>query len=122
MGSGVSNHQNKIRDLTECTICMEVFVDPQKLPCDHSFCAGCVESLKQRSRIECPLCRTVHDVSRIRSDFRTQQIVDALKVETKPKNTKITSTSCISNFLLLLLSHGITCNCNVYPVHVVECS
>ena len=88
MGSGVSNHQNKIRELTECSICMEAFVDPQKLPCDHSFCAGCVEPLKQGSRIECPLCRAVHDVSRIRSDFRTQQIVDALKFETKPKDTK----------------------------------
>ena len=78
----------KMRDLTECSICMEVFVDPQKLPCDHSFCGGCVEPLKQGSRIECPLCRAVHDVSRIRSDFRTQQIVDALKAESEPKDSK----------------------------------
>ena len=100
----------KMRDLTECSVCMEVFVDPQKLPCDHSFCAGCVEPLKQGSRIECPLCRTVHDVIRIRSDFRTQQIVDALKVETKPKDTK---TTCIGKFSVTSLSHV-----NTYYFHI----
>ena len=104
MAAGGVDPTKKMRDLTECSVCMEVFVDPQKLPCDHSFCAGCVEPLKQGSRIECPLCRTVHDVSRIRSDFRTQQIVDALKVETKPKDTKTTG-SC--NFYCRMLTRKI---------------
>ena len=88
MATGGEDLGEAERHLSECPVCLEVYVDPKVLPCDHSLCARCVQQLQQGSRIECPLCRTVHDVSRIRSDFRTQQIVDALKVETKPKDTE----------------------------------
>ena len=79
------------RHLSECPVCLEVFVDPKVLPCDHSLCAGCVQQLMQGSRIECPLCKVVHDVSRIRPDFRLQQFLDALtekqKKEGRDSNT-----------------------------------
>ena len=69
----------EMQELTKCSICWGVLVNPQKLPCDHSFCAGCLEHLKQGSRIKCPICREGHDVTRIKVDFKTQQIIDALK-------------------------------------------
>ena len=78
MASGDRNYE-KIQEITECPICMEVYVKPQKLPCDHTFCADCLEPLKQGSRIPCPICRGVHDVTGIKSDFRAQQLIDALK-------------------------------------------
>ena len=80
------------RHLSECPVCLEVYVDPKVLPCDHSLCAGCVQQLKQGSMIECPLCKVVHDVSGIRSDFRLQQFLDALTEKQKKEgggtNTK----------------------------------
>ena len=79
------------RHLFECPVCLEAYVDPKVLPCDHSFCAGCVQQLKQGSRIKCPLCKVVHDVSRIRSDFRLQQFLDAL-TEKKPKEVPDANT------------------------------
>ena len=38
----------------ECPICFEIFRDPQKLPCGHWFCKGCVQELRQNA---CPTCR-----------------------------------------------------------------
>ena len=37
---------------------METRVEPVQLPCLHSFCGGCVQSLKQAGvKQVCPLCR-----------------------------------------------------------------
>ena len=73
------------RHLSQCPVCLEVYADPKVLPCDHSFCASCVQQLKQGSEsgIQCPLCKVDHDVSGIRSDFRLQQFLDALTEKQK---------------------------------------
>ena len=83
MATGGADPGEAERHLSECAVCLEVFVDPKVLPCDHSLCAGCVHQLTQGSRIECPLCKVVHDVSRIRPDFRLQQFLDALTEKQK---------------------------------------
>ena len=83
MATGGADPGEAERHLSECPVCLEVYVDPKVLPCDHSLCAGCVQQLKQGSRIECPLCKVVHDVSRIRPDFRLQQFLDALTEKQK---------------------------------------
>ena len=87
------------RHLSECPVCLEVFVDPKVLPCDHSLCAGCVQQLMQGSRIECPLCKVVHDVIKIRPDFRLQQFLDAL-TEKQKKEGRGVSTGEGSSTLL----------------------
>ena len=71
------------RHLSQCPVCLDVYVDPKVLPCDHSLCASCVQQLKQGSRIKCPLCKATHNVSRIRPDFRLQQFLDALTEKQK---------------------------------------
>ena len=41
-----------------CLICMGPPRDPTRLPCGHSFCAGCVKELRSKGVSEaCPLCR-----------------------------------------------------------------
>jgi len=52
----------KLDDVTECSICTEVYTDPRVLPCGHVFCFKCIEAwsnqkLQQRN-LACPLCRT----------------------------------------------------------------
>jgi len=48
-------------DITECPICAEVYVDPRGLPCLHTFCLKCIESMSKDKRpgdqLACPLCR-----------------------------------------------------------------
>ena len=53
--------ENKIADITECSICTKVFKEPVCLPCAHTFCLGCVKAygrgLKSNSKAQCPICR-----------------------------------------------------------------
>jgi len=48
-------------NITECPICTEVYVDPRVLPCGHTFCLQCIESMSNDKgpgdQLACPLCR-----------------------------------------------------------------
>jgi len=50
-----------IDDMTECSICTEVFTDPRGLPCYHTFCLKCLqtycEDKRSGHRVPCPMCR-----------------------------------------------------------------
>ena len=45
-----SSHPTKskmFQELLECPICMNTFENPHVLPCQHTFCKGCIISLKK---------------------------------------------------------------------------
>ena len=50
-----------LKDMTECSICMDEFSDPRMLPCIHTFCFKCLERTGQDKQpgdiMACPLCR-----------------------------------------------------------------
>ena len=53
-------NKDSISDLLLCTICQDVFSDPMRVSCGHSFCKKCLEDWYTSSRkSECPTCRTV---------------------------------------------------------------
>ena len=44
-----------------CPLCLEVFTEPKRLPCDHVYCMKCLQALASRNTsasIRCPECRT----------------------------------------------------------------
>ena len=44
-----------------CPLCLDIFADPKRLPCEHVYCRRCLHGLAQRSttgRISCPECRS----------------------------------------------------------------
>ena len=44
-----------------CPLCLDLFKEPKKLPCDHVYCKDCLKGLALRSlnqSISCPECRT----------------------------------------------------------------
>ncbi|KAI6234188.1 Protein phosphatase 1 regulatory subunit [Aphelenchoides fujianensis] len=51
-----SQQTNNEDDQLECPICMDEFDDPRVLPCGHSLCNGCLETLRRGASL-CPVCR-----------------------------------------------------------------
>jgi len=51
----------ELDDMTECSVCKEVFTDPRGLPCIHTFCVDCLlncgKDRQPGDRMPCPLCR-----------------------------------------------------------------
>ncbi|OQV13536.1 RING finger protein nhl-1 [Hypsibius exemplaris] len=54
-----------LEQLMTCCICMDRFRVPKMLPCQHSFCAHCLEDLYNcvKRQVKCPECRTEHHCS-----------------------------------------------------------
>ena len=44
----------QLDDVTECSVCKEMYTDPRLLPCGHTFCRRCIDGL---SKPACPVCR-----------------------------------------------------------------
>lgn len=42
---------------SHCPICMEIYLEPVVLPCDHCFCKPCFEEMLTKSTLQCALCR-----------------------------------------------------------------
>jgi len=51
----------ELADVTECSVCTEVFTDPRVLPCVHTYCLKCIQGWGKHKlpgdKLECPLCR-----------------------------------------------------------------
>src|SRR5688572_26413714 len=56
-----SSVQDKIAEVTECSICVQIFTNPKILPCVHTFCLHCLETYgkdkKPGDQMVCPICR-----------------------------------------------------------------
>ncbi len=62
-------------EMVTCSVCMEVMNDPRALPCLHTFCYSCLDSILKGSagggkanpgatKISCPLCQEKHKVDK----------------------------------------------------------
>uniref|UniRef100_A0A8D0EZ86 RING-type E3 ubiquitin transferase n=1 Tax=Strix occidentalis caurina TaxID=311401 RepID=A0A8D0EZ86_STROC len=40
-----------------CQICMEIFVEPVTLPCNHTLCNSCFQLTVEKASLCCPFCR-----------------------------------------------------------------
>ncbi|XP_051907532.1 zinc-binding protein A33-like [Hippocampus zosterae] len=80
----IKNSAHRIsRDLT-CSICLDLFKQPVSLPCDHTFCQGCIEGYwtgpRGRSQGEsgsCPQCRKVFPGQSYRPNRIVANIVES---------------------------------------------
>jgi hypothetical protein len=57
-----------------CSICLELYDQPIRLPCEHSFCKKCVFSVRRHAipgarSIKCPECRQVARFSNLTGGF-----------------------------------------------------
>ena len=65
-----------LQELITCSICLEVYNNPQSLKCRHVYCHDCIQQLTQHSLIQCPDCRECCFIHDLKKDFRTQTLVD----------------------------------------------
>ena len=45
-----------------CPLCLDIYKEPKKLPCDHIYCKDCLKSLAEvtaNATISCPECRSI---------------------------------------------------------------
>jgi len=79
----------ELDDMTECSICTEVFTDPRVLPCIHTFCLNCLLNYGKDSypgdRLPCPLCRKEFTIphnglSGMQKNFEKEQLLHVRKL------------------------------------------
>jgi len=96
----------KLYDMTECSICTEVFTDPRVLPCIHTFCLKCLinygKDRQPGDGMPCPLCRkefTIPDdgLSGIQKNFFMEQLLSARKLSASEEAGHILCDVCSSD-------------------------
>ena len=88
-----------------CPLCLDLFKEPKKLPCDHVYCKDCLKGLALCSldkSISCPECRNVadipnNDVTDFPTAFRVNRLVEAFQTareETDHHGQNNTARTC----------------------------
>ncbi|KAJ8037297.1 E3 ubiquitin-protein ligase PDZRN3-B [Holothuria leucospilota] len=90
-----------------CSVCQEVFKDPQRAPCGHSFCRVCIYKWLQQSKT-CPEDRRPLRTQDLHSDFIVANIIGDQLVAC-PYKRKGCEHICK---LELLKSHSKSCDFN----------
>ncbi|KAK7492581.1 hypothetical protein BaRGS_00016247, partial [Batillaria attramentaria] len=58
MATGGAGGAEAVRSKLECAICLEPYRRPKLLPCFHTFCQACLQSVAGTSpSFPCPACR-----------------------------------------------------------------
>jgi len=95
----------EVDDMTECSICCEVFTDPRVLPCIHTFCLKCLldygKDKQPGDRMACPMCRkefTIPDdgLAGTQKNFFMEKLVHVRKLSTSQEAQHIPCDVCSS--------------------------
>ena len=78
-----------LQELITCSVCLEIYNNPQSLKCRHVYCHDCIQQLRQGSQVQCPDCREWCFIQDLKKDFRTQTLVD----EYNHKSTRLKPVS-----------------------------
>ena len=99
-----------------CSICFEIYKDPKTLPCLHSFCKDCIDSLTQKGHTNtypCPICREKFLISKngakdLKTNFCFKNLIEFV---TSTKEVKKPCSFCIlKGETVDATSRCLTCN------------
>ena len=85
-----------LKNMLECSICMDEFTDPRMLPCIHTFCFKCLEKTGENkhsgSSMSCPLCRKEFNIPEtgiegIQKNFFMESLMNIHHLTTQDSNT-----------------------------------
>ena len=98
--------EKELDDMTECSICTEVFTDPRVLPCIHTFCLKCLMNYgKDRppeDDMPCPLCRKEFTIpydglSGMQKNFFMEKLLHARKLSAGEEASRVLCDACSSD-------------------------
>eukprot|EP00058_Branchiostoma_floridae_P018626 XP_002604115.1 hypothetical protein BRAFLDRAFT_71597 [Branchiostoma floridae] len=88
MGSAPSSLKREVHEELSCSICLELFTRPKVLPCQHTFCQGCLQDHAEvRVPFQCPNCR--QQVS-----LPPQGVTEDVKLYCKQCNVPVCTECC----------------------------
>jgi hypothetical protein len=61
-----------------CKICSNLIQSPLLLPCNHSFCASCIEKLISSKKYSCPFCESEFPSTTTSKDLKSDLIFTKL--------------------------------------------
>lgn len=71
--------KEKISDYLTCQICLDIFEDPHRLTCGHTFCLKCINKWR-KNEMNCPSCRVFYNHDYTGKDLIAQAIINDLQV------------------------------------------
>lgn len=83
--------EEKLKDITDCCICLQTYTEPKILPCFHTFCLNCLENVgvkinaNPKDGMPCPLCRKQFTIpengfSGLQKNFFMDRLVEIRKM------------------------------------------
>ena len=124
-----SDAVEKIKAEVTCPLCLCIFVDPKKLPCEHVYCKKCIDNLIAkcfRAKLDCPECRMNieipdNKVQNFPSAFQVNRLLDAYTALERgmqdsgvhEADAKEESTKCRKHSTQSLALYCSTCDCLV---------
>lgn len=98
----------KIRKEVTCSVCLKIFEEPKMLPCLHTFCAKCLQTLWQQADavgvnriIHCPQCREkvqLSSVQELQPSFSVFHLLEIVDMQDRlSRGAPPTCQSCIIN-------------------------
>ena len=85
-----SQVQSVLENEITCALCLDIFKEPKKLPCDHVFCKTCLEMLARnvaQTTVPCPECRKPAQIPNGRDGvkdlptaFHVNRLIDAFQL------------------------------------------
>ena len=96
-----SGVMKRLESEVTCPLCLDIFTEPKRLPCDHVYCRQCLRGLALRSitgSISCPECRTDtpvppnFDVTQFATPHQVNRLVEMYQQNLKLAETEAAET------------------------------
>ena len=69
--------KEKLEKYLSCPICQEIFDDPFRITCGHTFCKKCITQWEKKSHnYKCPLCRDYYEPTYSGKDLLAQNMIN----------------------------------------------
>ncbi|XP_062338077.1 nuclear factor 7, ovary-like [Osmerus eperlanus] len=111
-----------------CSVCQDIFRDPRQLPCGHSFCMACLESLIDFTSdvpFRCPDCRTYFgSVIGVQKSYALACISEQHRENNKAKQKKSVFCDCCPEKMEPAIKSCLKCEVSLCKEHLqphLEC-